>query len=315
MKRKMLLKILAIFTFLSLLCSCAPADDNVIFGKTNKTVVAYLSDASDGLISAATSIDKKLPDWLDFKYYDDVDKEATVVYNGVTYTGTYNRTYMLYFDNQLVDRYTSHHLAFCLTRDTKELCSISGAVLYENEPENKEQKFSEDQCIEIANTIAKQYIDISKFKVEASIYSSGWYLITYTKPYNNILTPEKFAVKVSYVTGEELGFEMRSIGQYDDEKITKNKASLDLLLKDGKVVADKKAREICKEVCDKKGYTLKSVTEKEESRILYRFDNGDFALITKYSVDFDAYDTHSESLNIITMVESPQTDTKTAENE
>lgn len=332
MKKSILLQIITVFIAL-LLCACTSAKDNTSdlgstdtlknptnesveinksAGNAENMVVAYLTDASDAISSVVSLSKNELLDLsLNFYFDKNADKEASVIFNGTTYSGTYYMTRRNNMDNQFIDVYMSYHLLFSITRDSKELYQITGTKLEENEPADKERKFSEKECVEIANNFAKQYINIDEYEIKtSSITSSGIEMITYRKPYNNLPTAELLKIDISYVTGENLGFEMRSIGQFDDEEIAKSKASVDLLLKDSKAVADKKAEEICKEICDKKGYTLKSVKEVEENRMLYRYENGEYALITNYSVDYGA---PSELLEIVTVVESPQTDTKIAE--
>lgn len=293
---------LTFITLIPLLSSCISTNKNF-------AVAAYPIDASDG-ISALISISKdKLPFSSSYSYYDEnADKEVSVVFEGVTYIGTYHKTYISYLDNQWVDVYRSNKLSFSIIRDTKEIREFGGGMLYESEPEIKDLNFSEKQCIEIANSYANQYINVSEYEINTNCDSvTGTYLVTYKKPYNNIDTSELLMIETSYVTGKIMGVYKRSIGQFDNDEIAKNKSSIDLLLKYSKAVADKKAKNICEEICDKKGYELKSITEEEEKRILYRYENGDFALITKYNVELDG---QSETLTIVTTVEDSSPDEK-----
>ncbi len=296
--KKISLILLSIIITISLLCSCSFSDTDDTL--TDMNVVAYLFDASDSFSTVSSHNKDFMP--TPSSYYDETaEKEVSITYNGVEYKGTYTGTDMAYMDNRFVDVYEGYHLSFGLTHDTKELYYISGAKLDENEPTDKIRNFSVDECIKIANNIASQYINVSEYSVKTStIDSVGIEMVSYRKSYNGVPTSELLMIDISYVTGKQLGFSMRSIGQFDNEEISKSKSAVELLLKEGKKVAYEKAEEICKEICNKNGYTLKSITEKEDKRMLYRCANGDYILITNYKID---YGFPSELLSIVTVVE------------
>lgn len=90
-------------------------------------------------------------------------KEATVTFNGVTYTGAYDSTMAVAPYPFKMHQYDGDNVYFDINSDTGELVSIS----LTRDTMQYISTVDEEYCRQIADALADDYIDLKKYKVES----------------------------------------------------------------------------------------------------------------------------------------------------
>ncbi len=250
-------------------CSC---------GKEKRpNYVAYEASLYDGLDGGHHSVD--VPLWMAEKYSTSENnlapETAEIEFNGKTYTGNY-----LYSTSQAPATYVSHkyrsdEASFAINASTNELTEIMfvGNSSYTS-------SLSAEECRQIAETLAKSYIDISEYRAEENI-GDFLYSVTYFREIDGYKTSDQLAISVNY-GGEIFSFSRTNLGsfadiseiQYDNEKID--------------TAIHKKILEIYRDENKHIGYNINSV-------VLIRFDDGSIAFLFEITNKFFDGNTESSS--------------------
>ena len=257
--KKVLALILSIliFTF----CSCEKEE-------VEPNYVAYEAALYDGLDGGHHTVD--VPLWMAEKYSGsenfDAPPTVEIEFNGKTYTGNYHYSTSAAPSTYVIHKYSSDETSFEINASTNELTRImfAGISLYTS-------SVSAAECKEIAETLAKSYIDISEYRAEENI-SDFLYSITYFREIDSYRTTDQLSISVTY-NGEIFSFSRTNLGSfadvseidYDHEKIEN--------------AVHQKINEIYRDESSHIGYAIDSVK-------LIRLDDGSIAFLIEITNHF-----------------------------
>ncbi len=153
------------------------------------------------------------PNKLNYHQDSTAPKEGTVVFNGITYSGQYQRSSTSIPNTYISHRYKGANVFFELNGSTGELSYIS--FIYE--PSEK-STLSETECRNVADQIAKQFIKLSEYKVETfaqSIYENSIFSFTYYREVNGYKTSDSLTVAVDG-NGNVSSFGVNMLGAFEN---------------------------------------------------------------------------------------------------
>ncbi len=148
----------------------------------------------------------------------DAPKEASVMFNGKIYSGEYNGTgYAGQVSCYLVDEYEGEEAYFRLHKKTRELVYINCNYKLE-----EEATVDQDYCRQMAEEIAKEYIDIEKYDLEETVrpLSKSNYLFghVYSIKLNGMKTSDRLWIGIDG-NGKITSFGMWTVNSFVDIEI------------------------------------------------------------------------------------------------
>lgn len=210
----------------------------------------------------------EFPLWDSSKTRDYQDKsapkEATVTFNGKTYSGVYDCSIINVPNLYTSHKYKGDNFYFEINGKTGELSSI-----YFLDASFGGNAISKEKCKEIADLIADDYIDLSEYKVEEYKYGSA-YSFDYFREVNGYKTVDRLTVGVEE-NGNVAVFGKYTLGSFenvDSIKIDEEKA---------KKVIEAKLKSIYKDKIDLDDYSV-------DNFILLKHDHDNIALL--YTISF-----------------------------
>ncbi|MBE6671580.1 MAG: hypothetical protein E7593_05195 [Ruminococcaceae bacterium] len=210
----------------------------------------------------------EFPLWDSSKTRDHQDKsapkEATVTFNGKTYSGEYDCSIINVPNLYTSHKYKGDNFYFEINGKTGELSSI-----YFLDASFGGNAISKEKCKEIADLIADDYIDLSEYKVEEYKYGSA-YSFDYFREVNGYKTVDRLTVGVEE-NGNVAVFGKYTLGSFenvDTIKIDEEKA---------KKVIEAKLKSIYKDKIDLDDYSV-------DNFILLKHDHDNIALL--YTISF-----------------------------
>jgi len=210
----------------------------------------------------------EFPLWDSSKTRDHQDKsapkEATVTFNGKTYSGEYDCSIINVPNLYTSHKYKGDNFYFEINGKTGELSSI-----YFLDASFGGNAISKEKCKEIADLIADDYIDLSEYKVEEYKYGSA-YSFDYFREVNGYKTVDRLTVGVEE-NGNVAVFGKYTLGSFenvDTIKIDEEKA---------KKVIEAKLKSIYKYKIDLDDYSV-------DNFILLKHDHDNIALL--YTISF-----------------------------
>ena len=134
---------------------------------------------------------------------------ATVTFNGVTYSGNYRRS-LIRVPNQYVShRYIGDKVFFEISDEDGTLSQIS--FVYEV---SRTGKMSQEQCKEIADAIADDYISLSEYELDVSVQDHS-YTFSYYREIGGFRTTDSLWVAVDK-NGRISSFGKKMLGSFED---------------------------------------------------------------------------------------------------
>ena len=214
------------------------------------------------------------PIWAPEKlnYHQDISapKEASVEFNGIKYTGTYEATSVFIPNTFLQHKYEGKDAWFRINATTGELCNFMSLHKMADKA-----TISETECREIADDIADDYIDLNKYKVVSEVRPKDENMscvFMYYREINGYKTADYMTVAVDG-TGNIISVCIYMLGTFDDvEKIESYDDKVQEVIRN-------KLGVIYKENNLWKGYD-------EEDVILVKLDDGNIALLCTIKNEF-----------------------------
>ena len=208
--------------------------------------------------------------WSALSSYQDASapKNATVVFNGETYTGQYLRSDCLPPNTYVSHKYKGDHVYFDINADTGELAFI----FFPHEYARNETK-EEPACRQIADGIAQKYISLDEYQVSVQARTvnknNHSYLYTYYKEISGYKTSDVLSIAVDgNGTIGNCGFLM--LGAFKD--------------KTDVVIDEDKAKEaVEKKIKALYASHLDSLTFDVHNKQLTKLDKGELAVL--YTID------------------------------
>ncbi len=197
--------------------------------------------------------------------------EATVVFNGVTYHGKYDRTSITVPNTYFKHRYNGEKIFFNINADTGALTDI----MFIDELADK-STLSESECKKIADDIAKQYISIDEYKSETytqTIRENSLYRFTYYREISGYMTSDLLIVSVDG-NGNISSFGMNMINSFKDVQ------SISLDTEKSNEAIDNKLKQIYADNSNRISYNVKNTC-------LTRLEDDSCAIVYTISNDFD----------------------------
>lgn len=275
----------AILLFLMLLfCGCSSSESN-----EEIKYVAYEAGSFDSLDGGNHL--SEIPIWKDEKlnFHQDFSapKEATVTFNGNTYSGIYTYSCVRKPNLYLSHCYTGENVSFEINASTGELRYIRFPVEIPTD-----EKYNEEQCRKIADTIADDYININDYKVIRSGRSdqNDLYAFKYYKEINGFETSDTLTVSLNS-NGEVWAFGKYMLGTFDDiSEISFDNEKI-------KIVLESKINAIYQNISNHIGYEIESVT-------LIRLEDGTPAFL--YTVENKFSYSNYESVSLVCLLVAQQ---------
>lgn len=204
----------------------------------------------------------EFPLWENYGYYQDesAPKEASVKFNGKTYSGVYDSSLMRVPRLYVTHRYEGDNFFFEIEDKTGKLSYIDFSY-----KSTDKSPVSKEKCRQIADSIADDYIDLSDYKVrentEPDDYLSSF---TYYREISGYETTDTLTVVVQG-NGNISSFGRKMLGSFKDVK------SVNIDKEKAKSVIEAKLKSIHQDKIDLNNYSIKSI-------ILIRLDEDSVAL-------------------------------------
>ena len=229
------------------------------------------------------------PEMLNYHQDQSAPKEVSVIFNGKTYEGNYQKTSVSIPNTYLTHRYEGENVYFETNDVTGELTSIS--FIYE--PSN-DATLTEIDCKVIADSIADDYIVLNDYRIETTsfdIYENIVYSFTYYREINGYKTSDSLTVSIDG-NGKIFSFGMNSLGAFEEvESVTYNSEK-------GQNAINSKLNDIYKGKSSRKGYTI-------DNTILVRLEDGNVALLYTVSNQFENDNvTHQSQVQLLVKMPS-----------
>lgn len=154
-------------------------------------------------------------EWLDVYQDPAAPEQATVTFNGVTYTGTYQETKDLWSLPYIRHTYRGDGFEFEINGETGQLSEFSNRL-----PDNGTAVVDKSYCRQLADSIVDDYFDLDEYLVEEKYHDLGENdLITYTyyKKFNGYRSVDRFWIRLNG-NGEVDYFTMYGGGYLADVK-------------------------------------------------------------------------------------------------
>lgn len=255
-------------------CSCKK--------ETEPNYVAYEAVLYDVLDGGHHAVD--VPLWMAEKYSGsenfDAPQTVEIEFNGKTYTGNYHYSTSAAPSTYVIHKYSSDETSFEINASTNELTKIMFAGI-----SSYTASVSATECKQIAEALAKSYIDISEYRTEENI-GDFLYSITYFREIDGYRTTDQLSISVTY-KGEIFSFSRTNLGSfadvseidYDHEKIEH--------------AVHRKIKEIYSDENKHIGYNINSV-------VLIRLDDGSIAFLFEITNRF--FDGNTESTSPVCLL-------------
>lgn len=153
------------------------------------------------------------PNELNYHQDSTAPKESTVVFNGISYSGQYQRSATSIPNTYVSHRYKGANVFFEINGSTGELSYIS--FIYE--PSEK-STLSETECRNIADQIIKQFIKLDEYKVDTfvqSIYENSIFSFTYYREVNGYKTSDSLTIAIDG-NGNVSSFGVNMLGAFEN---------------------------------------------------------------------------------------------------
>lgn len=224
------------------------------------------------------------PEMLNYHQDQSAPKEVSIVFNGNTYVGNYQKTSVSIPNTYLSHRYKGQNVYFETNKATGELTSIS--FVYEP---SKEATLTENDCKKIADGIADDYVVLKDYLVETSsfaIYENMVYSFTYYREINGYKTSDSLTVSIDG-NGKIFSFGMNSLGAFKDiESVSYNSDKVQNAI-------NSKLNDIYKDKSSRKEYNI-------DKSILVRLEDGSVALLYTINNQFeDGNETHGSQVQLL----------------
>ena len=186
------------------LCACSASREN-----SSVDIQAYEITATVDLNDGGTHVEE-YPLWTveNCNAFSNSNAPAikSVVFNGEEFTGSYWYSVIELYNNYQSDYYEFPGGWFAVNSSTGELVSI---VFYSIREGDK----TSEQCLELATTLAKQYIDIGEYVVN-TVPGEFVHSYTFTRYINGIETCSKLSVGIS-TSGDIVAFSHMMLDAFD----------------------------------------------------------------------------------------------------
>lgn len=273
---------------LMLICGCNSSVPNE---KIN--YVAYEAggfDSSDNGLHVS-----EIPIWSKDNLSRKTDQTApqtiSITFNGKTYTGNYVSSGVMTPKLYVEHKYYGDNAIFEINTNTGALSSF----LLAEEPTHY-STITENQCKQIADSIAKEYIDLSKYSIEtqkrslSELYDNYIYTVTYYKEISGFITSDKLSISV-LGDGTVMSFDCANLGSFNDiEKIQYNEEKIHTAISE-------KISSIYPTTTKHTGFKINSV-------ILIRLEDGTSAFL--YTIENQFRNNNYESGSIIRLLVTQQ---------
>ena len=225
MKRILVITIAMLLLF----CSCkkppdTPPDDGQVIntGKTETYIVTGMN--------AELSIQGRENPWGNSRFEDeDAVKEKSVEFLGVTYAGTYERSYTNEYHSYVTEYYwTEDRIEFGFKAGTEELVhlNVMNSAFFDTEPLLQEKEAPRDYAVEKAGEIAALWIDPTAYEVEVEVkdttsriedveYAWSYYYVTFIKYINGLKTTDFITVRITS-KGNLASLVVGDLGAFDE---------------------------------------------------------------------------------------------------
>lgn len=154
-------------------------------------------------------------EWLN-RYQDPAaPKSATVTFNGVTYTGTYQETKDLLPKHYIEHTYRGDGYKFAINSDTGEVCEF-GTFGHSKDTSTVDKSY----CRQLADSIVDDYFELNEYLVKEECFENGEnYIMTYTyyKNFNGYQSADRFWIRING-NGEVVYFTRYGAGSFSDVK-------------------------------------------------------------------------------------------------
>ncbi len=240
--------------------------------------IAYEATLYDGLDGGHHAVD--VPLWMANSENDPAPETAEIKFNGKTYIGNYTQSTSQAPYTYVRHEYRSDEATFTINAETNELTEIMffGNFSYDS-------SVPATECKQIAETLAKSYIDISEYSTEENIGDS-LYSITYFREIDGYKTSDQLAI-VLYYNGEIFSFSCTNLGSFADvSKIDYDHEKIDTAL-------NTKILNIYRDENKHIGYNINSV-------VLIRLDDGSIAFLFEITNRF--FDGNTESTSPVCLL-------------
>ena len=202
-------------------------------------------------------------------YHQDAkaDEKASIIFNGITYFGDYQRSAIKIPNLYTSHRYKGDKVYFEVNSITGELASIT--FVYEP---SVTASMSQEQCKKIADSIADDYISIVEYRVditEQSIESNYLYTFTYYREVSGYKTADSLTISIDG-NGNISSFGKAMLGSFDEIE------SVSVDDKKAKNTIDAKLESIYRGNSKRKSHSVDNV-------VLIKLDDGTCAFL--YTVD------------------------------
>lgn len=172
-------------------------------------VFSILYSANAGLYEALEV------EWME-RYQDPTAPEqATVTFNGVTYTGTYFRSVNMLVIPYIYHTYRGDGYEFSIRSDSDQLCEFANMTLLKGA-----STVEKSYCRQLADSIVDDYFDLDEYLVEEEYHENKEnYIMTYTyyKDFDGYQSADRFWIRING-NGEVEYFTMYGAGSFADVK-------------------------------------------------------------------------------------------------
>jgi len=272
--KKELVILFSIITIILSMSSC----------NTSKPLTGYNAlqiggaDTLDGGIHAS---EYSIWDTSKVNYHQDksAPSQATVSFNGITYTGTYMRSVVRVPNLYVSHRFKGDNVFFEINAETGELSSITFAY----EP-LKQASLDKKSCEDIAKSIADKYINLDAYTMDVStsrIYDNYLYSFNFYKEINGYKTADSLTVVVDG-NGNINSFAAKMIGSFS------NSESVYLDNEKMSIAIDEKLNMIYANNENRTAYDVKSI-------LFVKLEDNSYALLCTIENEFKNSDFSSTS--------------------
>lgn len=215
----------------------------------------------------------------------------SVTFNGKSYTANYVSSGVTYPNLYLEHKYYGDNAIIKINADTGEL---TGFILAQEPTANS--TITEEQCKQIADNIAKDYIDLSKYTVKTKktplteLYNNYIYAVTYYREISGFATSDRLGITVSG-DGTVISFGYSNLGSFD---------GVDEIQADNEIIQNVISEKISSIYPD----TTKHIGYEVDSVILIRLEDGTPAFL--YTIENRFGDGSFESGSVIRLLVAQQ---------
>lgn len=195
----------------------------------------------------------EVPDWswerMNVRSVSDVEEEISVRFGGQTYSGTYTSSPIQFPDTYRSHHYRGENVSFSVNEKGK-LVGFSFA-----NQSSGIQTVTEEECRQIADAIAEEYIDLEIYQVDVSTrahYSNTIYTFVYDRRISGYETSDRLSVTVDG-NGRVCSFSKMDTDSFKGVKEVKFDTKRVL------AAIDKKMTEIYQDDASYQGYDVESV--------------------------------------------------------